>query len=179
MKIVLVRHGQTEDNFLGKIQGLSNSLLNDTGRRQCQNLRMRIEKIRFDYCYMSPLVRCVETAFILVGDKTEMIRDDRLIERNLGELEGKDRSVYDIEKYWDYDLNSTDSGVESVRSIIDRCRDFLEYITSKYDKSSSILIVTHNACFRALRLLIQKKELKGVLLDGKKIDNCDFEELEI
>lgn len=179
MKIVLVRHGQTEDNFEGKMQGTRNVLMNDTGRRQCQRLREKLDNIDFDVCYMSPLVRCVETAFILVGDKVEMIRDDRLIERDLGELEGKDRSVYDVKKYWNYDLNCTDSGVESVRSILERCSDFLEYIKSKYDESSSILIVTHNACFRALKLLIEKKELKGVLLDGKKIDNCSYEEFEI
>ena len=179
MKITLVRHGQTEDNFEGTMQGLRNVLLNDTGRRQCKKLREKLNDKHFDVCYMSPLVRCVETAFILVGDKTEMIRDDRLIERNLGELEGKNRSVYDIEKYWNYDLNSNDDGVEQVRSILDRCEDFLEYIKSKYDNSTSILVVTHNAPCRALRLLIQKKELKGVLLDDNKIDNCYCEEFEI
>ncbi len=179
MIISIVRHGQTEKNFEGIMQGRSNHLLNDTGRRQCQRLREKINNKKFDVCFMSPLIRCVETAFILVGDKVEMIRDDRLIERDLGELEGKNRSVYDIEKYWDYDLNSSDNGVESVKSIIERCSSFLDYITSKYDNDSKILIVTHNACFRALKLLIQKKELKGVLLDGKKIDNCCFEEFEI
>ena len=179
MKITLVRHGQTEDNFEGKMQGRRNVLMNDTGRRQCKKLRDKLNDKHFDYCYMSPLVRCVETAFILVGDKTEMIRDDRLIERDLGELEGKNREVYDIEKYWNYDINSNDDGVETVKSVINRCKSFLDYITSKYDKDTSILIVTHNACFRALRLLINKKELKGVLLDGKKIDNCDYEEFEI
>ena len=179
MKITLVRHGQTEENYEGIMQGRSNHLMNDTGRRQCKKLREKLINKQFDVCYMSPLVRCVETAFILVGDKVEMIKDERLIERDLGKLEGKNRDAYDIEKYWNYDLNSTDSGVESVRGVIDRCRDFLEYITSKYDESSNILVVTHNACFRALRLLMQKKELKGVLLDNKKIDNCCFEEFEI
>ena len=178
MKITLVRHGQTEDNFEGKMQGIRNVMMNDTGRRQCKKLREKLKDKDFDVCYMSPLVRAVETAFILVGDRVEMIKDDRLIERDLGQLEGKDRSTYDLEKYWDYDLNSTDMGVESVKSVINRCEDFLNYIISKYDKDSNILIVTHNACFRALRLLINKKELKGVLLDGK-IDNCYFEELEI
>ncbi len=179
MKITLVRHGQTENNFLGIMQGRSNHLLNDTGRRECKKLHDKIKDKKFDVCYMSPLVRCVETAFILVGDRVEMIKDDRLIERDLGELEGKKRDTYDLNKYWDYDLNSSDMGVESVRSIIDRCRSFLEYIESKYDDSTSIIIVTHNACFRALKLLIEKKELKGVLLDGKHIDNCCLEEFEI
>ena len=57
MKITLVRHGQTEENFCNRVQGKKNNLLNDTGRRQCNNLRMRLLDKKFDYCYMSPLVR--------------------------------------------------------------------------------------------------------------------------
>ena len=36
MHITLVRHGQTEENCKGIIQGRSTNLLNDTGRRQCK-----------------------------------------------------------------------------------------------------------------------------------------------
>ena len=86
MKITLVRHGETDFNKEGKIQGLSNNLLNDTGRRQCRDLRMRLNEEHFDYCYMSPLVKTVETAMILIGDRVEMIPDKRLIERDMGEL---------------------------------------------------------------------------------------------
>ena len=178
MKITLVRHGQTENNFLENIQGLQNDLMNDTGRRQCKKLRDSLKNNNFDYCYTSPLIRCVETAFILVGDKTEIIRDDRLIERNIGELEGKNRNLYDIKKYWDYDLNSSDLGIENIRSIIDRCNDFLNYIKNKYDDDSNILVVTHSAPYKALRLLLNKKELKGVLISSY-VDNCQFEEFTI
>ena len=59
MKITLVRHGQTESNYLGKIQGRGNELLNDTGRRQALKIKEKIKDIKYDYCYMSPLVRCV------------------------------------------------------------------------------------------------------------------------
>lgn len=89
MVITLVRHGQTEENFLHKIQGRSNNLMNDTGRRECQRLKMKIKDKKYDYCYMSPLVRAVETAMILIGDRVEMIPDKRLIERDMGELEGR------------------------------------------------------------------------------------------
>ena len=64
MKIILVRHGQTESNYEGIMQGRVNNLMNDTGRRQCQKLRDKLINTKIDYCYMSPLVRCVETAFI-------------------------------------------------------------------------------------------------------------------
>ena len=160
------------------MQGRTNNLLNDTGRRQCQKLRDKLAPIKIDYCYMSPLVRCVEAAFILIGDRAEMIRDDRLIERDLGKLEGKKREVYDVNKYWDYDLNSNDKGVEPVRDVISRCSDFLEYVKNKYSSDTSILIVTHSAPCKALKLLLENKELKGNLFE-KNIDNSEYIEFEI
>lgn len=178
MKITIVRHGQTEENYESIMQGRSNNLMNDTGRRQCQRLRDKLKDKEFDYCYTSPLVRCVETAFILIGDRVEMIRDDRLIERELGELEGKARELYDINKYWDYELNSNDLGVESVQSIINRSKEFLDYIKTKYDDNSSILIVTHGGVFRSLRILLNNKKLTGNLYD-ENIENCSYEEFEI
>ena len=178
MKIILVRHGQTEENFNDIMQGRSDNLLNDTGRRQSQRLREKLIDKKIDYCYTSPLVRCVETAFILIGDRCEMIRDDRLIERDLGKLEGKKREVYDVNKYWDYDLNSNDKGVEPVRDVIDRCSDFLEYIKNKYPKDTNILIVTHSAPVKALKVLLENKELKGNLFE-RNINNSEYLEFEI
>lgn len=178
MKIYLVRHAQTEANFNSIMQGRANNLLNDTGRRQCQKLREKFLDKKIDYCYMSPLVRCVETAFILIGDRCEMIKDNRLIERDLGKLEGKKRDVYDVNKYWDYDINSNDKGVEPVRDVISRCSDFLDYIKNKYPKDTNILIVTHSAPCKALKLLLENKELKGNLFE-KNIDNLEYLEFEV
>ena len=178
MKIILVRHAQTEDNFNGIMQGRVNNLLNDTGRRQSERLRDKLSSINIDYCYTSPLVRCVETAFILIGDRAPMIPDNRLIERDLGKLEGKKREVYDINKYWDYDLNSNDKGVEPIRDLINRCSDFLEYIKSEYPSDTSILIVTHSAPVKALKLLIEGKKLKGNLFE-KNIENSEYLEFDI
>ena len=64
-------------------------------------LKTKIKDEKIDICFSSPLVRAFETAMILVGDKVEIKKDPRLIERNLGKLEGKDRSTYDFLKYWD------------------------------------------------------------------------------
>ena len=177
MKITLVRHAQTESNYLGNIQGRSNEILNDTGRRQAQRLKEKIKDIKYDYCYMSPLVRCVETALILIGERVEMIPDKRLIQRDMGELEGRPFQEYNAYRFWDYDLNRDDYGVESVHSIINRCDEFLNYIKKKY-KGQNILIVTHNAPYRALRHLLKKNKLRGNLLDGE-IDNCKIEEFVI
>ena len=88
MKITLVRHGETDNNKNNIMQGLSNELMNDRGRRQCKKLRNELKDKHFDICYMSPLVRCVETAMILVGDRVPIVKDRRLIERDIGKFEG-------------------------------------------------------------------------------------------
>ncbi len=177
MKIALVRHGQTEENFTGHLQGRQNHLLNDTGRRQCQRLKEKIKDKHFDICYMSPMLRTVETAMILIGDRVVTVPDERLIERDMGELEGHPREEYNAYMFWDYDFNKQDFGVEPIQDLFHRCQEFLDYIVQKH-KNESVLIVTHGAPYRALRYLIKKHPLKGKLMDGF-IDNCQYEEFEI
>lgn len=177
MKITLVRHGQTEANYQKIVQGLKNNLLNETGRRQCQRLREKLKTEHFDVCYMSPLVRTVETAMILIGDRVEMIPDKRIIERDMGELEEAPREFYDVKKYWDYDLNCTDGNVEGVQSVFKRCEDFLNYILEKH-YGKDILIVTHGSPFRALYHLLKKTDVHSNLLDIE-IDNCSCKSIEI
>ena len=45
---------------------------------------------------------------------------------------GKDVSLYNSKKYWDYNLNSNDLDVESIQTIFKRCEEFLSYISEKY-----------------------------------------------
>lgn len=176
MKITLVRNAETEEDFLKRIQGRKNILLNDTGRRESKRLRDKIRDKNYDYCFMSPLVRCVETAMILIGDRVEMIPENRISDRDTGEYEGKDSSSYNSKKYWDYDLNASDCGVESIKDLCLRCEDFFNYLLKNYS-DKDILIVTHAANFRILRHLLLKHKLSGNLLDGE-ISNCQFEEYE-
>ena len=98
MKITLVRHGMTESNFLEICQGRVNSELNESGRRQCQKLKEKLKDQHFDFCYMSPLLRAVETAIILIGDRVETFPDERITERALGEFENMPRKFYDADK---------------------------------------------------------------------------------
>ena len=176
MKICLVRHVQTESNFEGIIQGRNNVELNDTGRRQCKRLAEKIKDKEYDYCYMSPMLRTVETAIILIGDRVETIPDNRLIEREMGDITNKPRSEYDTKKYWDYNLNSGDLGVEKVQDIFTRCRDFLRYIINKHE-GCTIMIVSHSAVIRCIRHILLGTDVNGNLL--YPIDNCYYEEIDI
>ena len=176
MKITLVRHGQTESNYLEMCQGISNDLLNDTGRRECQRLREKLKDKHFDVCYMSPLIRAVESAMILIGDRVEMIPDKRLIDRDLGEFEGKNRNLYNSQKYWNYELNCGDNSVEPIQDIFKRCQSFVNYLFEKH-KTDNVLIVAHSASLRVIKHILCKSSLKKDLF--YTMPNCYCEEIEV
>lgn len=176
MKLLLVRHGETDYNHNNRMQGTINISLNDAGRRQCKQLRLELNKKKIDVCFSSPLIRAFETAMILVGDKVEIKKDTRLIERELGDFDGKDRKNYDRDLYWNYDLNSNESGVEQVKELFKRVNDFLSYLNNNY-KDETILIVSHGAVIRTLHYILTNTKLEKILPDFP-IGNCYYEELE-
>lgn len=176
MKIVLVRHGTTEYNEKKVLQGKSNIPLNDTGRRECYKLKEQLKDIDFDICFSSPLIRTVETAMILVGDRVFIQPDKRLEERNLGDLEGKSIKLYDSKKYWDYSLNYKENNVEPIQDLMQRCKDFLNDLEKDYSKQK-VLVVAHGAVIKALYHLIKKTDLNSDL-SKIKIENCCNIELE-
>lgn len=175
MKITLVRHGQTEYNKQNRIQGLSNIPLNDEGRRQVRKLKEKTDQDKYDLCFCSPLIRTVETAMILVGDKTEIRPDNRLIERELGELEGHHIDEYDIKKYWNYKLNCGENNVEKIKSVFERASDFIKYLEENH-KDKSILVVSHSATIRAIYHILKKTDLNSNLLKVE-IGNCYYEKI--
>ena len=178
MKICLVRHAETEWNYEGKIQGQKNMELNETGIRQAKKLKIKLSDLSYDYCYMSPLIRAVQTAIILIGDRVETIPDKRLVERDFGELEGKSIKLYNAKKYWDYNLNCSDQGIEPVQDIFKRCEDFLDYIKNKYDDDTTILVVSHGAPVRAMHHILSNTD-RGSNLLNIAIPNCYYKEYEI
>ena len=174
--IYLVRHAETDLNGSGIIQGTSNPHLSIKGVNKVKELRKTIIELGVDICYTSPLFRSLETAFGLVGDKSLIINDDRLIDRNMGNFEGKNKEEFDLEKYWNYSLNSADNGVEKVKDIFKRSQDFLDEILKK-NKDKKILIVTHNANVKAIHHILRKTDLNSNLLF--EVPNCYFEKIDL
>ena len=90
MKIIFVRHGQTNLNNPKRMQGISDLELNDNGIEQANNIRKVIENKNIDIIIVSPLKRAIQTAEIInVNMQKEVIIDERIMETNFGNLEGK------------------------------------------------------------------------------------------
>ncbi len=172
--IYLVRHAETVFNQKNKLQGLINIELSEKGLRQANLLRQKFNSYDVDLCYSSPLLRTMQTAFTLVGDRCLILKDERIIERNLGQLEGKSRRSYDVEKYWDYDLNSNDFGVEKVQDLYQRCEEFISDILDKHS-DQKILIVSHSAVIRCLFYILNDVDRRNV--KKFKIPNCYFQQI--
>lgn len=177
MKVILICNAETEEDFLRKIIGRKNVLLNDTGRRQVLKLKSKIALKEVDVCFVSPLIRCFETAIVLFGDKCEIIKDNRIIDREMGELEGKSILDYNEYQFCDYKLNRDDYGVEPIGDLVDRCLSFVSYLREKYD-NKVVTIVTHKEVYRILRHILLGHVINKKLLDGP-IANCSMEEFEL
>ena len=87
--LLLVRHGETDWNAEGRLQGQTDTSLNDYGRRQARRLAERLAERPFDALVASDLSRARETAEILaerLGLSVELDRDLR--EKDWGSWEG-------------------------------------------------------------------------------------------
>ena len=148
MKLYVIRHGRTHWNEKGLMQGRVNIKLSETGKKEAKDIREKLKNISFDICISSPLKRTLETASIVTDNKYKIITDELLIERNLGEFEGKKYAEYEKLKFWDYKLNNDSYGVEPIKDILKRTSSFLNNLKEKDYKT--VLIVSHAATIRAI-----------------------------
>ncbi len=90
VKVILVRHGETDWNRLRHIQGgSSDTRLNENGKRQAESVALRLETERIDAIYSSPLQRALNTAQAIARHhNVEVKTEPALREIDAGELEG-------------------------------------------------------------------------------------------
>ena len=88
-RILLVRHGETDWNATGRIQGHSDTPLNAAGRQQAQRTAQRIAREPIGGLYSSDLARAFETATIIGAPLgLTVVASPRLRERQYGLWEG-------------------------------------------------------------------------------------------
>lgn len=146
-KIYLTRHGQTVWNLERRFQGAQDSPLTETGNKQAALLSRRLEDVKFNRVYCSPLGRTKETARLVTGELYPMEYCEALKEINLGVLEGKTRDELmgsdkeQFDNFWNSPENFTIEGGESFQDVHNRVIPFfLEEIDHSLE---NILIVTH------------------------------------
>lgn len=85
----MIRHGQTPWNVERRLQGRSDTDLNEIGREMAIETGKAFQKVHFDVVFTSPLKRARETAELFLGDrKVPVIEEPRIQEISFGDYEG-------------------------------------------------------------------------------------------
>lgn len=152
MKLIVIRNTEAPSNVNYVVGGRSNESLTKKGVIQAKTLRKKLEKINYDVIITSPVNRAVETANIVNYKNIPLIKDERITERDSGDLLLKDRNLVNKTEWNSMEKLRTDDGAETLLSLINRTNDFIEEIRKKYE-NKIVLIVTHNSISRALWMI--------------------------
>jgi len=166
MDILLVRHGESEANAEGRLQGRLDVPLSDRGRAQARQLGgwLKQNEVCWDVVYSSPLLRARQTAELLqqeAGGPGAQIEAD-LAEVSVGRLEGLGREQI-AERHPDFlerpitDLADFSAyGGESYDALQARISGLLERLVERHRAAGdSLLIVAHGGVnFQLFKSLI-------------------------
>lgn len=153
MKIYLIRHGETDWNLWGKVQGREDIPLNETGRKQAKKCADVLEKSGAKIIVSSPLARAVETADIISGslNNAKVIIDEALIERDFGDLSGM---TYDRRKYFD-SFGHNEETVEPIDKLSKRLMDCIQKYAVEYC-NQDIIMVSHGAAINSVIMVLSE-----------------------
>jgi broad specificity phosphatase PhoE len=179
LKIYITRHGETEWNKQGRMQGWKNSNLTEKGIDNAKKLGESLKDIDFDYIYSSPLGRAFDTAKYIRGSKnTEIIKVEDLKEMNFGSWEGmeheKIKELYGEQQdnFWNKPHLYQAGDGESYEEIINRAKTVLDDILNKSSGAENILIVSHAAMLKAIYAVAKNHSIKDFWNPPFMKDTC-------
>jgi broad specificity phosphatase PhoE len=142
--LLLVRHGETDWNAAGRLQGHTDRPLNDYGRRQAKELAERLAGEGADAIYASDLVRAKETAEI-VGERLGLtvVVDPDLREKDWGTWEGL---TGDERVHVEFEGESTEDHRDRVMGAVRR-------IVARHPEQR-IVVVTHGGSLRRIQAAV-------------------------
>lgn len=140
--IYVIRHGQTDLNKEGRMQGRLGLPLNDYGIKQAEALRDKLKNVKFDFVFSSPQERAIQTAEVATG--LEVVSDKRLDVFDIGEA---DRLKKEEVKFLGPIPDSTVyKGIENVDSYIKRIFGFLYELQIKYGHKEGNILLSGHRC---------------------------------
>ncbi|MCU0624809.1 MAG: histidine phosphatase family protein [Gemmatimonadaceae bacterium] len=180
-RLIVVRHGQTEWNAAGRIQGHLNSRLDADGRAQAEALAVRLVGEPLAAIYTSDLGRTLETAAPTASSRMmDIVTDPRLRERHLGVFQGltfaeAERQFPDMfVRYKARDLHVHFEHGESLVVLRERVAEVLTEIADRH-AGEAVLVVTHGGVLDQIYRLAT-----GMALDAPRtftVDNASINRL--
>lgn len=166
LKLYLARHGETEENVAGILQGHLPGHLTARGRQQACDLREKLRYLPIDHIVCSDLQRCIDTAsivneaFHLPLHSTVLLR-----ERDWGKFTGHQirTGIKDIDLY-----------AESADAMFTRAELFLKMLTERYD-GRTVLAIGHGLFDRVIQGAYYGKSIREI----PRMENAEVRVLDI
>lgn len=165
--VYVVRHGATDWNHSGRIQGHVDVPLNETGRAQARLASIRLAAFGATALYSSDLQRAHETASIIGrASGLAVVADPGLREMHFGvwqglsslEIRDRDPEVYAARRANPYDV--APEGAETWRQFYARAIEAVEAILAMTE-AERLILVTHSGVCTALGLHAQGLDCTG------------------
>ena len=181
MRLIITRHGETEENKQGIIQGHLPGILSELGKEQAKKLAKRLKEEKIDLILSSDLARASDTAKEIVKFHPEIPFElkEELRERDWGKFDGKRKDDIDywaeieVKEVWSDDLIAKYGG-ETPQEATKRIIQFKDELLQNFG-DKTILIVTHNTIGNLLLdKLIKKFSQEG--LKNAAITIFEFDE---
>lgn len=172
-----VRHGETEANKAGILQGQMDIPLSEKGRRQARAVSAALSPVRLDAIYSSDLSRARETAeAIAEGRGIPVFLDERLRELNMGAISGltiqQSRERFpEFHKELERDPYGTrrPGGGESRLDVRARVESLLDEIYERH-KDGAVAVVSHGGPINAVLGIASQDGTWPRLV----VDNCSI-----
>ena len=167
MKIIyIIRHGETELNKQGIVQGRGiNSDLNDTGRAQAEAFYQQYKDVAFDKIYTSDLKRTWQTVQKFIDSSLAWEKLSGLDELAWGIWEGQPNSeeardaFREMLQTWeDGDYTAHFEGGESVQDVYERLKKPMEVLSARPEEQT-VLLCMHGRAMRVFLCLLLGKPL--------------------
>ncbi|MDD2893865.1 MAG: histidine phosphatase family protein [Halothiobacillaceae bacterium] len=169
MKVVLVRHGESEGNVIHKINDDPARVVNLTarGRQQAEAAAERLRAVPFTHAYVSEFPRAQQTMDILLRHHAlRPVVDARLNERISG-MDGQHVDVFNDLVRPDY-LHLKPPHGESFIEQMARLRSFLDEAAARHPEAVVLVVSHENPIVAVLTLLSATPETTCL----QKLDNC-------
>ena len=150
MRLILVRHGETEENKAGIMQGHLPGVLSELGIEQAEKLAERLKDERIDLIISSDLARALDTAKIVAKfhPDVDLVLDERLRERFLGNFQGKTKDELGIPRDRLVADFLTGDSAEDGDVFFARAGALIEDVLKRSE--DNILLVGHNGICKAV-----------------------------
>ncbi len=184
MRLILVRHGQTEANARGLIQGGGmDGPLNDVGILQAHRTADKLKNETIHHAYSSDLVRAKHTAEEILKHhpRLNLTTTAALREKHAGQYEGKPKITVDKTKslkrasmFKDF----TPDGGESFATAQKRVLNFYAELCDKHT-GETVLAVAHGGIIAALLMHLFDKPVNYIEYDNLRPENGAITILEV